>query len=104
EVIGKTLQLDHKGYTIIGVAAPRFIWYMGDVYLPLKLTQDPNLTFITNVRLKPGVPHAEAEAELQPLFQQFAKETPKHFPEHFRVQVEGLNEWVIRSIQGTLYF
>ena len=61
EVIGKTLQLDHKGYTIIGVAAPRFIWYMGDVYLPLKLTQDPNLTFVTNVRLKPGVTQAEAE-------------------------------------------
>src|SRR5215831_10347998 len=28
---------------------------------------------------------------------------PKHFPEHFRVRVEGLNEWVVRSISGTLY-
>ena len=102
-VIGKTLELDHRSYTIIGVAAPRFIWYTGDVYLPLKLTQDPNLTFVTNLRLKPGVTHAEADAALQPLFEQFAKETPKHFPEHFRVTVEGLNEWVIRSMRGTLY-
>jgi len=28
---------------------------------------------------------------------------PKHFPEYFRVRVEGLNEWVVRSIGGTLY-
>ena len=39
-VLGKTLQLDHKSYTIVGVAAPRFIWYSADVYLPLKLTQE----------------------------------------------------------------
>jgi predicted permease len=102
-VVGKTLQLDHKSYTIIGVAAPRFIWYTADVYLPLKLTQDPNLTFVTNVRLKAGVTHAAADAALQPLFEQFAKETPKHFPEHFRAKVEGLNEWVIRGMRGTLY-
>jgi predicted permease len=102
-VVGETLQLDHKSYTIVGVAAPRFIWYSGDVYLPLKLTQEQNLTFVTNVRLKPGVTHATADAALQPLFEQFAKETPKHFPEHFRARVEGLNEWVIRGMQGTLY-
>ena len=28
---------------------------------------------------------------------------PKHFPEHFKVQVEGLNEWVERDMSGTLY-
>jgi predicted permease len=102
-VIGTTLQLDHKLYTIVGVAAPRFIWYMGDVYLPLKLTPDPNITFVTNVRLKPGITYAAANAALQPVFEQFSKEAPKHFPEHFRAKVEGLNEWVIRSMQGTLY-
>jgi predicted permease len=102
-VVGKTLQLDHKGYTIIGVAAPRFIWYMADVYVPLNITQDPNVTFVTNVRLKPGVTHAVADAALQPMFEQFAKETPRHFPEHFRAKVEGLNEWVIRGMRGPLY-
>jgi predicted permease len=28
---------------------------------------------------------------------------PKHFPEHFKVLVEGLNEWVERGMGGTLY-
>jgi hypothetical protein len=101
--IGKTLQLNHKSYLIVGVAAPRFIWYMADVYLPLKISQDPNLTFVVNLRLRPGVSQAAANAALQPVLEQFARETPKRFPEHIRVQVEGLNEWVTRSISGTLY-
>jgi predicted permease len=103
-VLGKTIQLDHHNYVIVGVAAPRFRWYSADVYLPLKLTQDPGLTFVINLRLRKGVTHEAADAALQPLIDQFAKEMPKHFPEHFRVRVEGLNEWVVRSIAGTLYF
>jgi ABC-type antimicrobial peptide transport system permease subunit len=44
-----------------------------------------------------------ANAELQPLLEQFAQTTPQQFPEHFKVQVEGLNDWVVKSIGGTLY-
>src|SRR5207244_11087878 len=32
-----------------------------------------------------------------------AKDMPEDFPERLRVRVEGLNEWVVRSISGTLY-
>src|SRR5205085_587023 len=103
EVVGKTIQLDRKNYTIVGVAAPRFRWYSADVYLPLKLTQDPGPTYIINLRLRKGVTREAADAALQPLVDQFAIDMPKHFPEHFRVNVEGLNEWVVRSISGTLY-
>ena len=103
DVLGKTLQLDRKNYVIVGVAAPRFTWYNADVYLPLKLTQDPAIMFIVNLRLRPGVTHATADAALQPLLDEFARNMPKHFPEHFRVQVEGLNEWVVRRMGGTLY-
>ncbi|MGB6431442.1 MAG: ABC transporter permease [Candidatus Acidiferrales bacterium] len=102
-VIGQTLQLDYKSYKIVGVAAPRFAWYSADVYVPLKLTQDPGPTYIVDLYLKPGVTHAMADAALQPLLDQFAKEMPKRFPEEFRVRVEGLNEWVVRGISGTLY-
>src|SRR5271170_6249962 len=102
-VLGQTLQLDRKNYRIVGVAAPRFIWYSADVYLPLKLTQDLGPTCMVDVLLKPGVTAAAADAELQPLLQRFAQETPKHFPEHFKVHVEGLNDWVIERMGGTLY-
>jgi hypothetical protein len=102
-VLGNTLQLDGKNYLIVGVAMPRFTWYSADVYLPLKLTQDPGPAFTVNLLLKPGVTRAAANAALQPLLEQFARDIPKHFPKQFKVQVEGLNEWVVRSISRTLY-
>jgi predicted permease len=102
-VLGQTLQLDRKNYTIVGVAPPRFTWYSGDVYLPLKLSQDPAPIYIVNVRLRPGESFQAADAALQPLMERFAKDTPKHFPEHFRFEVQGLNDWVVRQTGGTLY-
>ncbi len=103
DVLGKTLELDRKKYVIVGVAAPRFIWYSADVYLPLKITTDPALMDMVDLRLKPGVTFAAANAALQPLLERFAKDMPKRFPERFKVQVEGLNAWVVRDMGGTLY-
>src|SRR5258708_30931463 len=48
-------------------------------------------------------PYTTLFRSLQPLVEQFAKDTPKRFPENFKVKVEGLNDWVISSISGTLY-
>ena len=79
-VLGHTLQLTHKNYTIVGVAAPRFTWNDGDVYIPLKITGDQVLSYFAEVRLKPGISHAQADAALQPLIEQFAKKTPRRFP------------------------
>ena len=103
-VLGQNVQLVRKNYTIVGVAGPRFTWGDGDVYLPQKVTQDPVKAYYVGVRLKPGVTHEAANAALQPLIQQFAKETPKHFPsDHFRLNVVGLNEQFVHDLGGTLY-
>ena len=91
-VIGRNLQLVHKNYTIVGVLPPRFTWDDAAVYLPLKLTNDSTISYGPLLRLRPGITHAAANAELQPLLDQFARETPTHFPKKFRVQVKGLNE------------
>src|SRR5271170_6892619 len=101
--IGQTLQLVRKNYTVIGVAAPRFTWGDADVYLPFKVTQDPVPAYYVGLRLKPGVTHEQANAALGPLIEQFAKETPKHFPrDHFQFYVVGLNDDFIKQIGGTL--
>ena len=42
-VIGKTIQLVRKNYTVVGVAAPRFTWDDADVYLPLTGDARPDL-------------------------------------------------------------
>jgi predicted permease len=102
DIVGKNIQLVHKSYSIVGVVRRRFTWGDGEVYLPLKLTADPVRTYFPMIRLKPGVTRAAVNAEFQSLVEQFAKETPTHFPEHFRVAVEGLNDHFVANIGGTL--
>ena len=103
-VLGKTIQMVRKNYTIVGVASSRFAWGDGDVYLPKKITQDPTLGYYVGIRLKPGVTHAQADAALQPLIEQFRKETPKHFPlGDLKLHVVGLNEDFVKQLGGTLY-
>ncbi len=102
-VIGKTLQMVRKNYTIIGVASPRFTWDDTDVYTPQKITADPILGYYCGIRLKPGVTHDQANAALQPILEQFAKETPKHFPkESFRLRVIGLNDDFLKQLGPAL--
>ncbi len=103
DIVGKNIQLVHKSYSIVGVVRPRFTWGDGEVYLPLKVTADPVRTYFPMIRLKPGVTRAAANAEFQSLLEQFAKQTPTHFPEHFRVTIEGLNDHFVTDIGGTLY-
>ena len=103
-ILGKTIQLVRKNYTVVGVAASRFTWGDGDVYLPLKVTGDQARSYYAGVRIKPGVTQAQADAALQPLILQFAKETPHNFPLDFvRVHVVGLNEDFVKQLGGTLY-
>ena len=102
-IVGKKIQLVHKNYQIVGVVRPRFTWGDGEVYLPLKLTADPARTLFVMIRLKTGVSRATANAEFQSLLEQFAQQTPSHFPEHFRVTLEGLNDQFVTRIGGTLF-
>jgi predicted permease len=102
-VLGQTLQLVRKSYTIVGVAAERFTWDDADVYLPLKINQDPVRGYYVGIRLKPGVSHAAANAALAPLITEFAKQSPDHFPrEHYKFHVQGLNDDFLHDIGGTL--
>ena len=43
-------------------------------------------------------------AELQTYFQEFAKQTPDHYPKHYqRIAIENLSYWVTHQIRKTLY-
>jgi MacB-like periplasmic core domain len=55
-VIGKTIQLVGNNYTVVGVAASRFTWDDGDVYLPLKVTNDPVRAYDVGLRLRGAYP------------------------------------------------
>ena len=83
-VVGKTIQLVHKTYTVIGVMPPHFGFLGPDVYLPLKLSGSASEQYGTFVKLRTGVTPEAAAAELQPYFQEFAKQTPDHYPKEYK--------------------
>lgn len=103
DIVGKKIRLLRETYLIVGVVRPRFTWGDAEVYLPLKMTADALHTYFPMILLKPGVTRAAANGEFQSFVDQFAKETPRHFPEHFHVAVEGLNDHFVADIGGTLY-
>ena len=91
-VVGRTLQLDHVNYAIVGVMPRRFAFNdtlgTGDVYLPRSLLQG---NFYTPwLKLKAGVSRDEANAEIGQLVHQFAKEFPSRFPKKFHMQLEPI--------------
>ncbi len=102
-VVGRTIQLVHKPYQIVGVMPPRFKWGAADMYLPLKMTQDPNIHLAASFKLRPGVSAAQASAELQPVLEEFAKQSPTQFPETFRVKMPSIVDVYARPLGPTLY-
>jgi predicted permease len=102
-VIGRTIQLVHKPYQIVGVMPPRFRWGNADIYVPLKVTQDPNIHYAASLKIKPGVSAEAASAELQPILQSFAKEEPTRYPENFKVKLRSIVEVYARPLGPTLY-
>ncbi|MGC1483097.1 MAG: ABC transporter permease [Candidatus Acidiferrum sp.] len=102
-VVGRTIQLVHKPYKVVGVMPPRFRWGEADIYLPLKLTSDPKIYFGASVKLRRGVTVAQANAELQPLMQEFAKQAPERYPDTFRVNLRGIIDIYARPLGPILY-
>lgn len=103
DVLGKTVQLNRENYTIIGVLPKRFAWWGCDVYLPLPYSPDPDRTAMVFVRIKPETRLEAAQTALQASIQDFAKETPQHFPRDFRIGLVPLNDIFVGSFAGTIY-
>jgi len=99
-IIGKTLEVNHRQYTIVGVTRPNFTWGWGaDIYLPEEASQGGGVV----VRLRPGVSTTAADAELQPLLERFAQERPHSFPDKFKVDIRPLTYETTHNMGGTLY-
>jgi putative ABC transport system permease protein len=102
-VIGRTIQLVHKPYQIVGVMPPRFKWGACDIYIPLKVTQDPNIHYGPSLKIRPGVSSEQASAELEPMIKEFAKQSPTQYPENFKVKLRSIVEVYARPLGPTLY-
>ncbi|MGC2829830.1 MAG: ABC transporter permease [Candidatus Acidiferrum sp.] len=104
DVIGKSIELDHTPYTVIGVVPPRFTWGDSDVYLPALPTADPHYYWLAFIKLKPGTKYPAAQAEMQVLVDRFAKQDPKNYPQNMRAKIVTLNEEVLGRFAGTIVF
>src|SRR5579864_709931 len=102
EVLGKTIELDHKLYTIIGVVPPRFTWGDSDVYMPAVPTADPHDYWLAFIKLKPNTNHKALAANLQSLVDAFTRDDPKDFRRNRTVKIVSLNEQVLGKFSGTL--
>ncbi|HYW41327.1 MAG TPA: ABC transporter permease [Bryobacteraceae bacterium] len=102
-VVGRTIQLVHKTYEIVGVMPPRFKWGQADIYVPLRVTRDPNVYLFTSLKLRPGVSAARANAELQPILEQFARQSPSRYPETFRVDLRSITDVYAKPLGPTLF-
>jgi len=102
-VVGKSIQLNHKTYTIIGVMPVRFTWRDGDVYIPLKLGSDQLHRYGPEIKLKPGVSFSAAADEFRPLYQEFDHQTPNIFPKRYKLSVRGLADTYTRDLKKTMY-
>ena len=78
--VGRTIQLVRKNYQIVGVMPPRFRWREADIYVPLKVRLEPNIYYGVTLKHPPGVSTAAANAELQPILQQFATGDARALP------------------------
>lgn len=104
QIIGKTIELDHTLYTVIGVVPSRFTWGDCDVYLPAVPNADPHYYWLSFIKLKPGAQYGAVQAELQALVDRFAKDDPKNYPQNMRAKIVTLNEEVLGRFAGTIVF
>lgn len=79
--IGKTLRLNDRPHTIIGVMPPRFGWYGNDgVWLPLAPNRRDLFFVAPIVRLTTGTSPAAAEQQLHAFHLRMAQENPSTYP------------------------
>jgi predicted permease len=105
-VIGQTLEINHAPYTIVGVMPRSFAFNdttnIGDVYIPGSLMRGalngPDVAYIPWIKLRPHVTLAAANAEIEPIVREFAKQHPERFPDHWHLALQPI---VVPYQQGT---
>jgi predicted permease len=100
-IIGQTLRLDGRAYTILGVMPRNFTWWDTDVYVPLDTSDASAHSFMTVLKIKPGYTKAQAASEIQPIFQQMIREHP--MLEQATVDVISITDRFKHSLGRPLY-
>jgi predicted permease len=109
-IIGRTLEMDHAAYTIVGVMPRSFAFNdiagVGDVYLPISLMRPvasgPPIAYLPWIKLRPHVTLAAANAELLPIVLEGKKRTPENSPDHRHLALQPIIVPYQQDLSGTL--
>jgi len=110
DVLGKSLTLDDKSYTIVGVLPASFKLYRGiDVYLPIGQWNTPALQNRSAAlglhgigRLKPGVTLAQAQTDLDRVMRDLAEAYPNNNRGH-GASLIPLKEMLVGNVRVILW-
>ncbi|MCU1263639.1 MAG: hypothetical protein JWO80_6524, partial [Bryobacterales bacterium] len=106
-IVGRTLLLNGRMRTVIGVMPPRFLWRGADVWLPVVYHRGEVVEGIRGVhvlgRLKPDVTGAQAAVDLRPIMEELARRDPKVFPKNWRVGLISFEEAFATTLDKTLW-
>jgi predicted permease len=102
-IVGRTIELNRRSYTILGVVPPRFTWNDADIYLPMSVTPDPKRFVALMTHVKKGVSLDAVNGELQAITQRFSTQSPNNYPKAgYRMRVQTLNDFLLQRFGGTL--
>lgn len=105
DVLGNQVFLDDRPYTVIGIVEPAF--GLGPirgakVWLPLVAREGARSGGPVTVlgRLRPDVPLAAAQSEMDAIQKQIAREQPSDAP--FGVRIQALKDWIVSDVRSAL--
>jgi predicted permease len=104
-IIGRTLEINHASYTIIGVMPRSFAFNdfaVADVYLPasvMPVTNVSDLAYLPWIKLRPNVTRAAANSALEPIVRQIAKQHPERLPDHWHLALQPII-WTFQEDTG----
>jgi putative ABC transport system permease protein len=104
DVIGQSVRLNDKFYTIIGVLPIRFTWQDADIYTPVAIRPDNEYRYSMVMRVRQGIPRQQIDAEFQAFNSKFAKTAPSfiYSDPPFRTQFMSVNEGILGKFANTL--
>jgi predicted permease len=105
-ILGRSITLGNKPYSIIGVARPEFrLDAKVDVWVPLQIVEAPKERgndYNLAARLRPGVTRAEAEADLKDVLLQLKNTYPDLWYKFESVRVLDFHDSIVGNIRPAL--
>jgi predicted permease len=110
-IIGQAISLNQQSVTVIGVMPATFAFPKGvDLWKPLLASMDPRTlenrgaVFLQAIgRLKPGVTHSQAEAELNTIIARIAAQHPETKASGYRVVLTPLPDHLFGNVKPALW-